>query len=135
MPAGVKPDWQAAGLQRLLGEVPGIPAHPVLTQFVLGAGRLALLQLPPSAAAAQGAQKAIIRTDRGSRSAAPEQASPISKQVPDALTALDSCWPKWRESTLQAMLLRFRTARFTSKTPDPVSGDDKRDEAAAQKVG
>lgn len=38
------------------------------------------------------------------------------------MTALDSRWPKWRESAQQAMLLRFRTARFTSKK-------------AAQKVG
>jgi hypothetical protein len=106
----------------------------MLVQFVLGTGRLlALLQLLPSAAAAQRAQKASIRTDSGSRSA-PAQAAPISMQLPDALTALDSCWPKWRESALQTMLLRFRTARFTSKTPDPVSGDGKPDEAA-QKVG
>lgn len=134
MPAGVKPDWQTAVLQGLLGEAPGIPAHPTLVQFVLGSGRLlALLQLLPSGAAAQGVQKASIQTDCGSRSA-PERAVPISKQLPDAVTALDSRWPKWRESALQAMLLRFRTARFISKKPDPVSGDDKQVEAA-QKVG
>lgn len=76
MPAGVKPDWQAAVLQGLLGEVPGIPAHPMLVQFVLGSGRLlALLQLLPSGAAAQGIQKASIQTDSGGRSA-PEQAAP-----------------------------------------------------------
>lgn len=76
MPAGVKPGWQAAVLQGLLGEVPGIPAHPMLEQFVLGSGRLlALLQLLPSGAAAQGIQKASIQTDSGSRSA-PEQAAP-----------------------------------------------------------
>jgi hypothetical protein len=122
VPDGIKPDWQSAVLQRMMGAVPGTPANPMVTQFVLGSGRLLALLLPPGSPAwtsAQGAVKAStqIVTDSSSH------ACSVMNQLPGAVAALDSCWPDWREKALQAMLLRFRTARFISKTPAE-SGED-----------
>jgi hypothetical protein len=124
LPDGIKPDWQSAVLQKMMGAVPGTPAHPMLAQFVLGAGRLLALLLPPgspAAASAQGAIKASTKTGTDDSSTAVS----IVEQLPGAVAALDSCWPNWRETALQAMLLRSRTAHFSCKTPEESGKDSK----------
>lgn len=120
-PEGIKPDWQAAVLQKLLGEVPGTPAHPMIAQFVLPAGRMLALLLPADpavAAAAQSAQKHSVQVDSSS-------AQSISQLLPGAVAALDTCWPQWRETVLEALLLRFRTARYTCSTVEDANTDAK----------
>lgn len=124
LPEGIRPDWQTAVVQRMLGAVPGTPAHPMLVQFVLDAGRLLALLLPPGSPAAPAAQAAIKASTKTGTDSSSDAVS-IPQQLPGTAEALDSCWPKWRDTALQAMLLRFRTARFSCKTSDPSCADSK----------
>jgi len=103
-------------MQGLLGAHAGTPAHPVLGYFLLCAGRLLALLLPPQeTTAVQAAVKAST----------PTEGSAIESALPGFSTALDGSWQQWKQAALEAMLLRFRTARYTCKQAEQLStGDD-----------
>jgi hypothetical protein len=112
LPAGIRPDWLDTILQGLLGAHAGIPAHPVLGQFLLGAGRLLALLLPLEAAESTAAQAAVKASIPSNRRATSDR---IESALSGSVAALDSCWPQWKQAVLEALLLRFRTARYSCK--------------------
>lgn len=115
LPASIKPDWQVTVMQGLLGAHAGTPAHPVLGYFLLCAGRLLALLLPTlEATAVQAAVKA----------AAPPEGVALASALPGLTTALDGSWQQWKQAALEAMLLRFRTARYTCKAAEQLFTDD-----------
>lgn len=120
LPACINSDWQAGVVSLLLGERPGVGPHPVLNRFVLAAGRLLALLLPPASAAGPAAGKAIkdtVAVPSDAADGSSKAARSILEQLPGPSAALETCWPSWKQSALEALLLRFRTGRYRSSMP------------------
>jgi len=120
----LQPDWQAQLMARLCSGCTseGVPAHPVVLQFMQRAGRLLALLLPAEGPAAAAAAAAIhaVRSDIWADTCS------SSRELQGAATAVAYCWPEWPDGLLQALLLRTRTARYcccSSSAAEPTDTD------------
>lgn len=109
VPDTLQPDYQDQVLQRLRLGAKGeeeaecdLPPHPAYAQLSRGAKRLlALLRPDGSTAAGTAAGAQAINLSKGDQPSGP---------------GIETVWPEWEQGVLQALLLRWRTARYRSTT-------------------
>lgn len=128
VPDTLQPDWQEQILARLRNGAKGeeggyadVPPHPVYMQFSRGAQRLVALLGPVVTGGNAAADTVACDDNKGFQPSGP---------------GIQAVWQDWEQGMLQALLLRWRTARYNSS---PAMSDttahaaESEDDAAAAK--
>lgn len=113
-PEQVQPDWLDQVLKRLAGCSQGVPVHPAYVRFLQQAGRALALLLPPGTAEATAAAAAAVKADTSGIRGTDRKTVKGLQQA--AAAGMSLVWPDWQQGVLQVLLLRQRTAWYSSET-------------------